>query len=127
MSSFGHTTCTGGKVNNNNNNLYSKPTPIHVPVHKSELHFSYTKRHFSLSPKVVSKGLINILSQKVIYASMTIDLVIIGFIPNELSIPLHIFDWSIINFGERGLFLGFSNTYYADSLEFFLKAVLEIF
>ena len=52
---------------------HSKPTPIHVPVHKSELIFLYSIRKFSWLPRAVSKGLIIFLSQNIIYASIAID------------------------------------------------------
>ena len=55
---IGHNTYTGRR-----RNFCSKPIPKHEPVHKSELKFSYSRRHLSWLPQVVSKRLINCLSQ----------------------------------------------------------------
>ena len=79
----------------------SKPTPIHVPVHKYGLNYSYLRSHFSWLPQVFSKELMNRLSHKLSYASIKIDSVINGFSPNEVQIHLHICDHSIITFGIR--------------------------
>ena len=38
-------------------NLRSKPTPIHGPVHKYYLNYSYSISHFSRLPQAVSKKL----------------------------------------------------------------------
>ena len=61
--------------------------------------FLYSRKHFSWLPQAVSKILINRLSHKVSYASITIDPVINGFSPNELRSHFHIFDHPIITFG----------------------------
>ena len=63
-------------------NLRSKPTPIHVPVHKYDLKFSYSRSHFSWLPQEVAKELINHLSHKYSYAYLKIDPVINGFSTN---------------------------------------------
>ena len=65
------------------------------------------------------------MSQKVIYASKTIDSVINGFIPHELRINLHICDQPIVKFGIRGLCLGFSSTFHIDSLYRFRRPVVD--
>ena len=49
---IGNNTCAGRRIN-----LISKPTPIHGPVHKSELNFSYAIKHFSSLPHSVIKKL----------------------------------------------------------------------
>ena len=36
-------------------NFSSKPTPIHGPVHKSDLNYSYSRSHLSKLPQAVSK------------------------------------------------------------------------
>ena len=105
----------------------SKPAPIHGPVNKSELTFSYSRIHFCPLPRVFSKGLINRLYQKVSYASSIIDPVINGFSPNEVIIHLYICDHSIITFGRIGLCLGFSNTSNVESLERFRISVVDKF
>ena len=43
-----------------NTNLNSKPTPIHEPVHKTDLNYSYSISHYSRLPQAVSKK-INLL------------------------------------------------------------------
>ena len=48
--SIGHNTYTGRR-----NNFRSKPTPIHGPVHKSDLNYSYSRSHFSRLPQAVAK------------------------------------------------------------------------
>ena len=114
---MGHNTYAGKR-----SNLHSKPTPIHGPVSHYGLRLSYSRRLFSPLPQAVSKVLIDIFSQKVSYASMMIDPVIIGFSTNKVKIHLHIRDHSIINFGIRGLCLEFSNTSHVDSLDRFRKS-----
>ena len=54
---------------------------------------------------------------------MIIYSVINVFIPNAVSIHLHIWDHSIVAVGKRGLGLGFSNTSHVDSLNRFRKLV----
>ena len=49
---MGHNMYTGRSIN-----FRSKPTPIHVPVHKSELKFSYPRRKFSQLPQAVPRRL----------------------------------------------------------------------
>ena len=67
-----------------------------------------------------------ILSHKVSYASnIIIDPVINGFSTNEVKNHLHICDYSIVNFIIIGLCLGFSNTYHVDSLDRFIKSVVD--
>ena len=73
-------------------NFRSRPAPIHVPVHKSDLNYSYSISHFIWLPQAVAKKLIYRLSQKVSYASNIIDPVINGFSPNYVSSNLHICD-----------------------------------
>ena len=65
------------------------------------------------------------MSQKVSYAYKIIDPVIHGFIPNEAKGHLQTCDHSIINFGLRGLCLGFSNTSHVDSLDRSIKSVVD--
>ena len=67
-------------------NFCSKPIPIHVPVHKYYLNFSYWISHFSWLTQAVSKGLINRSSQKVSSSSIMIDPVINGFITNKVNL-----------------------------------------
>ena len=82
-------------------NFRSKPTPIHRPVQKSDLNYSYSRIHFSRLPQAVSKKLIYRLSRKLSYASKIIDPVINVFIPNDVSSNFHICDHSIVTFGIR--------------------------
>ena len=74
---IGHNIYIGRRINS-----HSKPTPIHGPVHKSDLNFSYSRSHFSRLKQSVYKELINHLSLKVSYDYIIIDSVINGFIPN---------------------------------------------
>ena len=90
---IGHTTYTF-RISN----FRSKPIPIHGPVHKSDLNYSYSRSHFSRSPHKVSKKLIHCLSQKVSNASKIIDPVIDIFSPNNESSHLQICDHSIVTF-----------------------------
>ena len=60
-------------------NFRSKSIPIHGPVHKYDLNYSYSRSHFSRLPKSVAKELINCLYQKVSYYCKIIDH---GFNPN---------------------------------------------
>ena len=117
---IGHNTYTGRR-----RNFHSKPTPIHVPVHKSDSNYSYSIIHFSCLPQAVSKEPINNLSQIVSYVYMVIDPVINGFSPNKVKSHFHICDNSIVPFGIRGLFLWFSNTSHVDSLDRFRKSVID--
>ena len=106
-------------------NFYSKPTPIHGPVHKYGLEFSYSISHFSWFPQVVYKVLSVHLSHKFSYSYIMIDTIINGFIPNEIKMYLSIFDHSIITFGIRVLCLGFSKTSRAGSLDRFRKTSVD--
>ena len=63
--------------------------------------------------------------QKVSYAFKIIDPVINVFIPNDVSIYLNICDQSIVTFVIRKKFIGFSNTSHVDSLDRFIKSVVE--
>ena len=56
---------------------------------------------------------------------MMIDPVIDGFSPNEVRRHLQICDNSIITFGQIGLCLGFSNPSCVNSLDRFIKSVVE--
>ena len=62
--------------------FFSKQTPIHGPVYKSDQKFAYSRRHSVCFPKEVSKRLIKYLTQTASCASMIIDTVISGFSPN---------------------------------------------
>ena len=73
---------------------------MHGPVNKYELNLLYYISNFSRLSQAVYRGLINRLSHKVSYASMTIDPVMNEFSPNEVRSHLQIFDHSIINFGK---------------------------
>ena len=53
------------------------------------------------------------------------DPVINGFSTNEVRSHLNICYHLIITFGNMGLYLGFSNTYYVDSFDIFREAVVE--
>ena len=46
---IGHNTYTGRR-----SNFHSKPTPIPVPVHKSDFNYVYLKSHFSRIPQAVT-------------------------------------------------------------------------
>ena len=83
--SIGHNTYTGII-----SNLHSKATPINVPVHKSDLDYSYSIIRSSKFPQAAAKKLIYCLSHKFSYASKIIDPVINGFSPNDKSSHLHI-------------------------------------
>ena len=78
LKSIGNDTYTGRR-----SNFCSKPTPIHVLVHKYNLNCSYSRSHFSRLPQAVAKKPIYHLSQKVSYASKIIDTVIYGFSTND--------------------------------------------
>ena len=105
-------------------NFGSKPTPIHWPVQKSDLNYSYLRSQFSGLPQTVAKKLIYHLSQIVSYDSKIIYPVINGFSPNEVSSHLHICDHPIVTIGIIGLCLEFSNISHVDSLEGFRKSVV---
>ena len=99
---IGHNTYTGRR-----SNLRSKPTPIHGPVQKSDLNYSYARSHFSRLPQAVARKLIHRLSQTVSNPSKIIDPVIHEFSPNDVSSILPICDHSIVTFGIREKFIGF--------------------
>ena len=99
---IGHNTYTVRR-----SDLGSKPTPIHGPVHKSGLKYSYSRCHFSCLPQAVTKILTFHLSQKVIYDSKIIDTDINGFITHEVRSHFQICDHSIVTSGIRGLCVGF--------------------
>ena len=63
-------------------NICSTPTPIHGPVYKYDLNYSYSRSQFSHLPQASTKGLINQFSHKVIYVKIIIDPVINGFSNN---------------------------------------------
>ena len=107
---IGHNTYSGRR-----SNFRSKPTPIHGPVHKYDLGYSYSISYFSRLPQAVAKRIIYCLSHTFSYASKIIDPVINLFSPHEVTIHFHICDHSIVLFGIRGLCLGFSNTSHVDS------------
>ena len=48
---IGHNTYTG-RISNSR----SKPTPIHGPVHKSDLNYLYLRSHFNRLPQAVAKN-----------------------------------------------------------------------
>ena len=73
-------------------NLCSKTTPIHRPVQKSDLNYSYYRSHFSRLLQAIDNNLIYSFCQKVSYASKIIDQIIHGFSPNEITSHLHICD-----------------------------------
>ena len=54
---IGHNTYTGRRIN-----FHSKLAPIHGPLHRSDLNYSYSNIHFSRLPQAVAKTLINHLS-----------------------------------------------------------------
>ena len=56
---------------------------------------------------------------------MMIDTVINGFMHNEASSHLHIYDNPIITFVKNVFYLGSSNTYHVGSLDIFRKVVVE--
>ena len=85
-------------------NLFSKPTSIHGPVHKSDFNHSCSRIHFSCLPQAVTKELIIRLSHKVRYTSMMIDPVINKFSLDELKIHLHICDKLIVTLGIKDFF-----------------------
>ena len=60
--------------------------------------------------KQLIKKQVYFLSQKFIYASKIIDLVIHIFIPNDESSHFQICDHSMVEFGIREKYLGLSNT-----------------
>ena len=85
------------------------------------------RSHFSRIPQAEANKLIYRLYQKVSYASKIVDLVINGFSFHEARSHLHIYDYSIVNFGIRGLCLRFSNTFHVDILYRFRKSVIDKF
>ena len=105
-------------------NFRSKLTPIHGPIHKYDLNYSYSRGHFSRLPQAFAKNNV-FLSQKVSYDSKIIDPIINGFSPNEVRNNFHIYDQSIVTFGIRGLCSGFSNTSHVDSLDRFRKLFVD--
>ena len=56
---IGHNTYTGRR-----SNLCSKSAPIHGPVHKYDLNYSYSRSQFSSLPQAVAKKIMYSLSQK---------------------------------------------------------------
>ena len=84
---IGHDTYTGRR-----NNFRSKPTPIHGPIQKSDLNYSYSRSHFSRLPQAVAKKLIHSLSHKVSNTSNIMYPAINIFNPSYESIHLHICD-----------------------------------
>ena len=117
---IGHNTYTGIRIN-----LHSKPTPIHEPVQKSDLNYSYSRSHLSRLSQAVAKRLIFWLSRKVSYASKIVDPVINGFSPHEVRSNLHICDNSIVAFFIIGFCFGFSKTSHVDSLDGLRKSVVD--
>ena len=65
------------------------------------------------------------MSHKVIYAYKIIDPVINVFVPNNELIHLHVCDHSIVTFGIREKFIGFSKTSHVDSLYRFRRSVFD--
>ena len=63
-----HNTYTGRK-----SNFRSKPTPIHGPVQKSDLNYSYQISLFSILPQAVAKKIIYRLYHKFSNTSNIID------------------------------------------------------
>ena len=118
--SIGHNIYTGRRSNSR-----SKPTPIHETVQKYYLNYSYSRTQFSRLPQAVTKNKIYLLFQKVSYASKIIDPVIIGFIPNDVSNHLHIFDNLIVKFGIREKYIGLSKIYNVDSLDRFRISIVD--
>ena len=116
--SIGNDTYTGRR-----SNFRSKPTPIHVLVHKSCLNYSYSRSHFSRLPQAVSRKIICSLSQKFSNASKIIDPVINGFIPNDESGYFHICDHSFFTFGIIKVYIGLSNISHVDPLDRFRRSV----
>ena len=53
-----HNIYTGRRIN-----FRSKPTPIHIPFHKYDLNYSYSRSHFSRLPQVVSKNNLSFVSE----------------------------------------------------------------
>ena len=82
-------------------NLRSKIAQIHVPVHKQDSNYSYSRSHFSRLPQAVAKKIIYRLSQKGSNDSKIIDTVINGFSPNDISGHLHICYESMVTFGIK--------------------------
>ena len=109
---IGHNTYTGRR-----SNLCSKTTPIHGPVYKSGLNYSYSRSHFSRFPQAVANKLINRLSQKFSYSFKIVDPGIDVFSPNDESSGFHICDHSIFTFVIREKFIGFSNTSHVEVFE----------
>ena len=73
----------------------------------------------------MAKEIIIRLEHKVSYYSMKNNPVINGFSPNDIKFHLDICDHSIVDFGIRGLCLGFSNTSRVDSSDMFIKSVVD--
>ena len=118
--SIGDNTYTGRR-----NNFLSKPTPIHGPVHKYYLNYSYLRSHFGRLTQAVAKEIISLFSHEVSYSSMKNDPVINGFSPNDVNFHLDICNHSIVTFGTKRLCLRFSNTSYVESLNMFRKSVVD--
>ena len=76
-------------------------------------------------PQAVYKMVVNSLSQKVIYASMTIDPVISVCSPNEDRIHLAYFIHKVTTFGKRCFCLVFSNTSHVGILYRFGKVFIK--
>ena len=86
--------------------MRSKPTPIHVPVRKSDLDYSYSRSHFSQLPQAVAKILV-FLSRGVSYAFKKFDPVINIFIPHEVISHMYSYSGCIVKSVIRVLCLGF--------------------
>ena len=89
------------------------------------MNYSYSRSQFSRLPQSVAKKLIYRLYQKFSYASNIIDPDINLFSPHEVISHLHICDHWIVIFGIRDISLGFSNTSHVDSLDRFIKSVVD--
>ena len=59
------------------------------------------------------------------YYSKIIDPVIYGFIPNDKSSHLHIYNHVSVKFGIREICIGFSNTSHVDILDRFIWSVVD--
>ena len=89
------------------------------------MNYSYLRSHFSRLTQAVAKEISSCLSHEVSYSSMKNNAVINGFSPNDVRFHLDICDHSIVDFGIRGLCLGFSNTSHVDSIYIFIKSVVD--
>ena len=120
--SFGSRVRSKSIVNNTytgrRSNFHSKPTTFHEPFHKYDFNCPHSRSNFSRLPHLFAKN-------KFIVCLKIIDPVLNVFSPNYVSSYFHIYDHSIVTFGIREECIGFSKTSRVDSLDRFIRSVVN--